>query len=126
MNKEKHHSQRGIGRITLIFFGTLTTVAVFCGYQILPFYYYHYELLNQLESLTRVAGVETDQSIRKKLDYHLKKMQIPADISDVRINREGNTIHISLMYKEIFYIKYRGKVYDLYVFPFHAEAVGSF
>ena len=70
--------------------------------------------------------METDQSIRKKLEYHLKKMEIPADIADVKINREGNRIQISLKYKEIFYIKYRGKTYDLYVFPFHAEAVGTF
>ena len=126
MTNELKHNQRGLGRITLLVFGSLLSIFLFCGYQILPFYYYHYELLNQFESLTRVAGIETDQSIRKKVEYHLKKMQIPAEISDVKINREGNKIQISLKYKEIFYIKYRGKTYDLYVFPFHAEAIGTF
>lgn len=126
MKAKTLNSQCGMGRITLLVVGSLTAVAVFCGYQIIPFYYYYYELQNQFDSLTRVAGVETDQSIRRKLEYHLKKMQIPADISDVKINREGNKIQISLKYKEIFYVKYRGKTYDLYVFPFHAEAIGTF
>lgn len=118
--------QRGVGRLTLIVFGAIGAVALFCGYQILPFYYYYYELLNQMDSVIRVAGVEDDKSVRKKLAYHLKKMDIPAEIDDLKISREGNRMKLSLKYEEVFYITYGGKSYDLYVFPFNAHAEGSF
>jgi hypothetical protein len=107
-------------------FGTIVAVALYCGYQIIPFYYYFYELQNQMDALARVADLETDQNIRKKLEYHMKKMQIPADISDLKIVREGSAIRLSLSYKEIFYIRFQGKTHDIHVFPFYAEASARF
>jgi hypothetical protein len=120
--KAGYKLQIGIGRLTLLVFGSLLAVTIFCAYQILPFYYYYYELVNQMDSLARVADLENDKSIRTKLAYHMKKMQIPADIENVKIIREGNKIRLSLKYEEVFYITYRGKTYDLHVFPFHAQA----
>jgi len=92
----------------------------------MPFYYYYYELVNQMEAVIRVAGLENDRVIRDKLAYHIKKLEIPADIKDLKIAREGNRMKISLAYEEVFYIRYGGKDYDLHVFPFKAEAQGSF
>ncbi len=118
--------ERGIGRLTLIVFGTIGAIAAFCAYQIVPFYYYYFELLNQMEAVIRVAGIEDDRKIRGKLDYHIKKMQIPAEIDQLKIVREGNHMKLSLKYEEVFYITYRGKTYDLYVFPFLAQVEGNF
>ena len=100
--KNQPVSQRGLGRLTLLVFGAIGAVVLFCAYQIIPFYYYYYELLNQMESVIRVAGVEDDKSIRTKLAYHLKKMQIPAEIDDLKISREGNLLRLSLKYQEYF------------------------
>lgn len=122
----KSSQERGIGRLTLIVFGTLGAAVLFCAYQIMPFYYYYYELLNQMEAVIQVAGIESDKAIRTKLAYHMKKLQIPAEIDDLKITREGNRMRLSLKYEEVFYIRYRGKDYDLRVFPFHAQAEGQF
>lgn len=110
----------------MIVFGAIGAVALFCGYQIIPFYYYYYELLNQMDSVIRVAGVEDDKSVRNKLAYHIKKMQIPAEIDQLKIVRDGHRMKLSLKYEEVFYVTYRGKTYDLYVFPFLAQVEGSF
>lgn len=119
-------SQSGIGKLTLLVFGSVTGVALFCAYHILPFYYYYYELLNQMEAVIRVADVETDRSIRTKLLYHIKKMQIPADPEDLKIVRDGQKMKISLPYKEVFFVSYRGKDYDIHTFVFDAYAEGKY
>lgn len=118
--------ERGIGKLTLLVFGTIVVALVFSANQILPFYYYFYELQNQMESVIRVAGTETDQEIRKKLMYHIKKMEIPADPEALKIERHGRKMIITLPYQEVFYLTYKGKTYDLYVFKFNAHAEGPF
>ena len=57
--------------------------------------------------MIRVAGLEKDKEIRKRLWYHIKKMELPVDPEDLRITRHGGTMKISLRYKEVFYVKYK-------------------
>lgn len=124
--KHEDNPQRGMGRITLLVFSAIGAALLFAGYQILPFYYYYYELVNQMEAVIKVAGLENDRVIRNKLAYHIKKLQIPAEIEDLKIAREGTRMRISLKYEEVFYVRWKGKNYDLKVFPFVAEAEGQF
>ncbi|MDC0358812.1 DUF4845 domain-containing protein, partial [Oligoflexia bacterium] len=98
---------RGAGKITTLVFGTLIIVTLYCTYYIAPFYYYYYELQNQFITVIRVASTHTDQEIRQKLMYHLKKMQIPMDPEDLKIEREDRTMRISLEYQEVFYITFQ-------------------
>jgi hypothetical protein len=118
--------QSGASKITLIVFGALIAVVTFCAYKILPFYYYYYDFQNQMEQVIRVASTTTDKEIRQKLVYYMHSFDIPAAPEELKIQREGNTMKISLPYQEVFYITWRGKDYDLYVFKFHAYAEGKF
>lgn len=118
--------QSGVGRLTILVFGTLAAVAVFCGYQILPFYYCYFEITNQMEQVIRVASTNTDKEIREKLLYHIKKLELPVEPDDLRIERDAGVMRISLPYREIFYVTWKGKDYDLHTFEFNAYAEGRF
>ena len=116
----------GVGKLTLLVFGALIGAVVYAGYCIMPFYYSYWELQNQMKSAIRVADQNTDQEIRQKLIYHIKKQQIPADLSDLTIERFDRRMRIHLPYSEVFYISWNGKDYDLYVFDFVAQAEDDF
>jgi|GEM_PF-638276 len=118
--------QSGMSKLTMLIFGALVAAALYAAYHILPFYYYYYDLVNQMEQLIRVASTYSDKEIRDKLTYYIKRYEIPADPADLRIIREGKRMRISLPYSEVFYITWRGKDYDLYVFNFNAYAEGDY
>lgn len=122
----RRRNNRGIGKLTLLVFGLLLAAIVYSAYRILPFYYYYFELVNHMEQVIKVASTETDQELRKKIVYHMKKMQIPASPEELKIVRDGNHMLISLKYEEIFYLTFRGKDYDIYKFKFDARAEGDF
>jgi dihydroorotase len=124
MNMEKR--ERGVGYLTLAVFGTLIAAGIFCAYHIFPFYYYYFELQNQMDSLVRVASVHTDKELRDKLRAHLKRMEIPATIDDVKIRRFGSSISMTLEYEEDFYVEFRGQEYDIHTFQFRAHAEGEY
>ena len=122
-----YQNQKGAGKYTLIFFVVLVSSVVYVAFKVIPFYYYHYELVNQFESIIRVASTETDQEIRKRLWEQIRFMQIPnVKPEDLKISREGGIMRISLKYKEVLYVTWQGKYYDLHVFDFHAYAQGRY
>lgn len=116
----------GASTITTIVFLIIFGALFFCAYNIIPFYYYYFEIQNQFEQIIEVASTETDQEIRKKLEYHIKHAELPVKPEDLKISRDGRNIYISLRYAEIFYIRFRGKDYDLHRFDFHAQASGPY
>ena len=118
--------ESGIGKLTLLVFGCFTAVCLYTAYHVLPFYYYYYELVNQMEAVIQVASLETDQEIRRKLEYHIRRMELPVDPRELRIERRGNTMRISLRYSETFFVPWRGRDIEVYTFPFHAQAEGRF
>lgn len=113
--------EAGVGKITAVFFALVIGVVFYSVYNIAPFYYYYYELLNQFDAAIRVASEYNDKEIRNKLVYHIKKMQIPCDPEELRIERYDDRMKISLDYTEVFYITWDGKDHTIYEFPFHAE-----
>lgn len=115
-----HSAENGLSKWTVLFFGALTAAIVTAAYQIIPFYYYYYELLNQMSALARVASAHTDQEIRTKLNYHIKRMEIPLAIDEIEIARGVDRIQISAEYKEVFYLTFRDKEYDIHTFHFRA------
>ncbi|RMG45535.1 MAG: DUF4845 domain-containing protein [Candidatus Dadabacteria bacterium] len=119
------YKDQGASKLTVLVFAAIFGVAFYCAYHIIPFYYYFYELQNQFESAVKVASTYTDKEIRRKLMYHIKKMQLPVEPDDLEIIRQDGKIKISLEYEEVFYITFRGKDYDIWTFPFHAYAEGN-
>ena len=117
-------SESGLGYLTLLVFGLIIAALLYTAFHVLPFYYYFYDFQNQMESMIRVASVETDETIKKRLLYFMHKYQIPARDEALRINRSGDEMEISLKYTEVFYVPWQGKVYEIRRFPFHAKARG--
>lgn len=116
---------RGAANLTVIVFGALVALAIFLVYSIGPFYYYYFELVNQMEAAVRMAGEYTDQELRAKLMYHIKRMELPVDSAELIIERDDNSIHISLPYEEVFYVTWGDRDYEIHTFEFYAEAKGN-
>ena len=122
VEKKSSGAEKGAGYLTLIVFGLIISALVYSAFQIAPFFYYYYDLQNQMESMIRIASMEGDQEIRKRLLYYVHKYEIPASDDALMIRRDGNTMEISLKYTEVFYVSWEGKDYVIWKFPFHAHA----
>lgn len=116
----------GIGKFTLLVFSLIIIVAIFVASKVLPFFYYYYEIESHMHSLVQVAASNTDEEIKDKLMYHIKKMQIPVTREEISIVRTPGTINISFEYEEVFDVEFRDEIYELHVFPFYAYAEGNY
>lgn len=111
-------NQSGISKLALLIFVPLIGATLYSGYRIIPFYYDYYELINQMESLARVASVNTDQELRQKLKAHLKRTNLPITIDDITLERFGDSIRMSTNYEEVFDITWQDKEYTIHTFEF--------
>ena len=117
--------EQGASRLTILVFSVLMGAAIFVAYHVVPFYYYYFELTNQLNALVATAERSSDATIRAKVGGVLKALDIPAQERDVQIDRRDGVIAITVSYTEVFYLSFRGKDYDLYDFRFKATARGA-
>lgn len=116
-------SQRetGIGKFTLLFFGTIFGVIFYSAFKIIPFYYYFYELRNHAESIARVSDELTDDEIRARMVQRMKELGIPADPESLVVERYMSQLRIELAYQEEFYITFKGKDHIIKAFPFKID-----
>ena len=110
-------TQAGASKLTLLVFGSLLAAVCVCR---LPHHSFLLLLLRSLrisfKQVIKVASVDTDEEIRRKLMVFIKQYQMPVDPEDLRIERTDDTMKISLKYKEVFYVTYQGKrLYDSHV-----------
>ena len=128
ITNQRLRSSRGIGTLTLIIFGAIIFVVAFCAYNVAPFYYYYFELSDHMRQIIKVASTENDVELRKRLMDHMKMMEIPMHPEDLIIERDESEheMHISLKYKETFWVSFRGKEYKVREFPFFAHAEGKY
>ena len=117
---------RGVSKLTLLIFAVIVSALIYSAYCIMPFYYYYYDLQNQFKQVIKVASTETDKEIRDKLNYYIDRYEIPARHEDLKIERLGRRMKISLHYTKVFYVTWRDKDYDIHKFKFHAYAEGDF
>lgn len=118
-------NERGASKLTLIVFGSIIFVVLYCAFSILPFFYYYYELQNHMEAMIKVASIEPEREVRRRLVDHIKWMEIPADPGKLKIEKNGQFMKITLSYDEVFYVSWGGKEYDIHVFHFDAVAEGK-
>jgi hypothetical protein len=126
LKSKRYSNQYGIGKLTLIVCGLVLVVSVFVASRVLPFYYYYYEIESHMHSLINVAGSNSDDEIKDKLMYHIKKMEIPVTREEIEIVRTPGTISIAFEYEEVFDIEWKDEIYEIHVFPFYAYAEGNF
>jgi len=118
--------EHGLGKLTALVFCSLIGGLLFVAYNVVPFYYYYFELTNQIQALVATADRNNDTAIRARVMQIIKELEIPAEERDVQIDRRDGRIAISVPYSEIFYVTLQGKDYDLYRFRFRASAEGAF
>jgi Domain of unknown function (DUF4845) len=121
----KRSGERGAGWLTLVVFGSIIGVVGYLAYNVLPFYYYYYELQNQFEATIRTASMETDVDIRRRLTRRMQEMEIPADPEDLLIERDGGRMRIRLKYTEVFRIPWGDEDREVRRFDFDAYAEGD-
>ncbi|MGI6524196.1 MAG: hypothetical protein ACOX2O_02740 [Bdellovibrionota bacterium] len=115
----------GIGKLTLLVFGVIIAATLFIANQVVPIWYYHLELANQMEQLARVGSNFSDREIRSKLRTHLRNGDIPATENDLVIRRYGDDVTLSLKYEEGVFIPWRGEEHEVHTFKFHIVTDGS-
>jgi len=105
--------------MTVLIIGVLTWL----GSQVIPFYYDETELQGLMDSQAKVAAELKDIKIRKNIETRMKKLGVPADPEDLKINRFSGKIVIELEYYEVLSMPwFDGKVKDLWVFHMNPRA----
>lgn len=101
-------------------------VVGFLVYEVVPFYYYYFDLKNHMQREITFAAVETDEEIRRSLMAVVRRHGIACGERDLQITREGDTMGISLHYSEPLGFSFFGTGVTLHTFEFDAAAQGSF
>lgn len=118
--------RRGASNLTVLVFGAIVVATIYTLFQIIPMYYRFFEIQSQMETIIHVADKETDPEIRRKLMYHIKKQDIPVEPEDLRIERDGSILRLSLDWEDVFSVPFFGKEYEIYTFEFNAHAEGEY
>ena len=121
-SRENSIIEQGASKLTVLVFTLIIGGIVWAGFQVLPFFYYYYELENQMDALARVADEYTDLEIRKKLMATIKELELPVEPEDLKISRYDGKIFINLAYTEVFYVKLGDREFTIREFPFEAKA----
>lgn len=114
----KSQTQKGASKTAIVFLLAVIGLFVHVGFRLCPIYYSYFELHNQMSSLIRVADELKDSEIRRRIEEQLKSLKIPADISDVRIERRAQTMLLSLDYVEILTLGFGDYKFDVWKFNF--------
>ncbi len=119
-------NDRGVGKLTILVFGTIIAVTLYTAYRVVPFFYYFYEMQTQVHAVSRVASELTDDEIRKRLLERIKELGIPAKPEALVLNRYENKLRVMLKYEEEFFITYDGKDHTIRVFPFKIDVTTKY
>ena len=71
--------ESGRGKVATVIVSALIVVVGFVGYNVVPFYYYYFELTNQLRALISTADRNNDAAIRARVMRIVRELEIPAD-----------------------------------------------
>lgn len=108
--------------MTLLVFGTILAAVGYCAYNVVPYFYCYHEMQNQMDQMVRIASTVDDAEIRKRLWYHVKKCEIPAEPEDLHIERTTDGIKVWMSYQETFSIPWGDKEREIYKFDFYPNA----
>lgn len=120
MIKKDTNSQCGASNVGILLFILTILAGVFVGFQVMPFYYSYYELQGLMQSQADKGSEFKDEEIKRVLKRALKKLDIPAEIEELKINRFAGRIVIELNYSEVLFVDFGGGYdYDLWEFHFN-------
>lgn len=123
MSFRKSMNERGTSRAGMLFVVLICAGLTYAGMQVLPFYYYYYELQGLMEAQVRVASDKTEEEIRTNLMRRIEELEIPVrDESSILILKNGKEIYLELDYTEILWFSLGDKDYTIHEFEFLATA----
>lgn len=101
-------------------------IIIFCAigyalYNIVPFFYYYYDLENQAATLLKNADKLTDDQILDKLEQEIERLGIPATRKSCKVVRGNGYTKLQVFYEEEFYVRASGKDYTIWKFPFEID-----
>jgi hypothetical protein len=107
--------------------GALASLAAgYAVYVVVPFYYYYFDLKNQMQRAVSVAAVETDEEIRRSLMAVVKRHGISCGDRDLQVSRQNDTIEMSLSYSEGVKVSMFGREATLWTLNFDASTRGRY
>ncbi len=114
-------NSRGSSTVGTLFTAICVFVIGFLAWQVIPFYYYYYDILGMMEAQAKKASVKDDAEIRYELYKRALKTNLPIDdADDFKINRIAGKMIIDLSYEEVLYIDLgEDRYYDIHVFDFN-------
>ena len=123
---DKKMGEKGMGRAATLFILAIAACIFYSAYQVLPFYYYYYEIQGQFDAQVKVGYDRSDREIREFLMEQIDKLELPIDDErDLVIRRVHEELTIELEYEEVFWISLGDKDYRIWTFPFHPKAVSK-
>jgi len=117
-----------MSKLSTLFLIIVAASVLHVGWRLIPIFYSYYELQNQFEQLVRLGEVEQDDDIKKKLNYQLKKSEVPAQLKDVRYYRSNTTMRLTLEYDQplVLFIPWEWKEKTVHTFHFKVEAEAQY
>ena len=127
MRVSKFNKESGMSKITLAFLIVFGGSAAYFGSQVINFYYCFYEVEGLMEFQAKKGEFLKDSEIRENLLERITKLEIPIDDpEDIKINRVDGNLIIGFKYVEVLSLDFKGKTYDLHVFPFNPHVSVSY
>lgn len=115
MNRQ---SQRGAANLKAIFWIAFFVLIVYALFKVSPHFINNYELQDMMGTEARFAsvGTRTVEDVREALWKKIQDLDIPAEKSDIKIEKSGRNVKISIEY--VVEVAFPG--YTLRI-PFHPE-----
>lgn len=115
--------ERGASNLGILITILFLLAIIFVGFQCAPFYYSFYELKGLMQAQADKADEFTDGQILENITRAIKKLQIPVNPEELKINRYAGKIVIEINYSEMLYVDFGGGYdYDLWEFNFNPRA----
>ncbi len=121
----RKHKERGLGNITLIFLAVVVGLIIYISSVVLPIFYYYFEFQGQLDSIADKVKVYSLEELKKKITYHINKLEMPFTYDDMSVRRRGKNLEFKISYKEPVYLYFFDKEYKVHVFHFTVKSSGA-
>ena len=99
-SRMSRRAEAGFLNVTGILLILVVGAILFAAFKLLPPYIDNYRLQDYMESVARNATYNrmTESDIRSQIMNEVRELGIPIDENDVRIQRSGATVNISIEY----------------------------
>ena len=113
---------KGISNLGTLLTVLILSVCIYFGSQVVPFYLHYVEMEGHMDAMAEKATVKKDKQIREFLEDQMRKMDIPAEPKDLRIQRGGGYMLIELYWEEVLVLDLgEDRYWELWTFEFHPK-----